>query len=778
MTGRYPWRFGKGVPGGPWGFLGPRFPVGTHNLGTMLGEVGYRTGYIGKWHLGTAMQTTDGKPQGPDNVDYTKPLNIGPAQFGFDESFILPGSLDMYPYVFARNNRWVGNVNAKKGWSAFNRVGPAAEDFEDTKVLSTFTQEAEQFIHGSAPAAKNGKPFFLFLALTAPHTPTSPSGDFEGKSKVGIYGDFVMEADHCVKRVLASLNEHELDENTLVIATSDHGPAPYAGRKRPATYLQLKELEKEGHFSGGPFRGYKFSVYEGGSRIPFVARWPGVIPKKSTCDRLIALQDLMATLADVSQAELSAEQAPDSISLLPLLQDPQTQPTRSSMVLQGTRAMAVRSGEWKLALCPGSGSEGRWGNTPKHQQAWRDAVEAFGRPPKSRDELLDPAFVQLFNLTDDPGETRNLAAERMDKVKELHAILQETITRGRSTPGKRLANDKESIRPFSSVPASVWKSPADDRSVRCNETAEHIEISIGNKRLLRYQKSVRPSPEGIDPLYQRSGYIHSVSTPSGRVVTGDFAPDHPHQHAIFNAWVRSRFEGREVDFWNQRDNLGRVSHEKVVSIEHVGGNARFVVELLHEEIAADGTARPVLRETWTVTAHKPVGGAFVFDLESAQVCASDSPLVVSEYHYGGMALRGSNQWFSDATAKALQVYRAESKKDPDTPLPEIAQVGHRFLTSEGSDRFEGNHTRPAWVSMFGLVDDRLAGITVMGHPENVAHPRPVRLHPTKPYFCFAPMVLGAFTIEPGAVYRSKFRYVVHDGMPDENLVESVGRDFR
>ncbi|MCH7727830.1 MAG: sulfatase-like hydrolase/transferase, partial [Planctomycetes bacterium] len=114
MTGRYPWRFGKSGPGGPWGYLGTRLPVGQHTLGTMMRAAGYRTGYVGKWHLGTLMQTTDGKPQGPTNVDYTKPLKIGPPQFGFDDSFILPGSLDMYPYAFVRNNHWVGKVTAQK----------------------------------------------------------------------------------------------------------------------------------------------------------------------------------------------------------------------------------------------------------------------------------------------------------------------------------------------------------------------------------------------------------------------------------------------------------------------------------------------------------------------------------------------------------------------------------------------------------------------------------------------------------------------------------------
>ncbi|MFP6703206.1 MAG: sulfatase-like hydrolase/transferase, partial [Planctomycetaceae bacterium] len=196
MTGRYAFRFGRPAPGGPWGFLGTRLKTNRFTLAKMFRSRGYRTGYVGKWHLGTLMTTTDGKIQGLKNVDYTRPLKIGAPQFGFHESFILPGSLDMYPYVFARNNRWVGKVTATKGWSAFGRMGPAAEDFEDVKVLATFGDEAERFI-----AASRDRPFFLFVALTAPHTPTSPTKKFEGRSRIGLYGDFVMNTDHTLGRV-------------------------------------------------------------------------------------------------------------------------------------------------------------------------------------------------------------------------------------------------------------------------------------------------------------------------------------------------------------------------------------------------------------------------------------------------------------------------------------------------------------------------------------------------------------------------------------------------
>ena len=456
MTGRYAWRFGRPERGGPWGFLGLRLPVGCFTIAGMMRQAGYRTGYVGKWHLGTQMRTKDGKTQGPDNVDYTKPLKIGPPQYGFDDSFILPGSLDMYPYAFVRNNHWVGRVTARKGWSAFNRVGPAAEDFEDTKVLDTFATESERFIRANAPAAKAGKPFFLYVALTAPHTPLSPSAAFDGKSRIGPYGDFVMETDHCVGRVMAALRAGGVDKNTLVIATSDHGPAPYAGRQRKATFNQLKALEKDGHYSSGIYRGYKFSIYEGAFRVPYVVRWPGVVKPATQCDHLVALQDLMATLAEIVGCELKADQGPDSISLLPLLRDPRAKAPRSSMVLQSTRAMAIQAGGWKLALCPGSGCAGKWGNTPTLQEAWKKAMKVYGRKVRKRDELLQAPFVQLFDLARDPGETTNLAAERPQKVAQLVALLRKRIAAGRSAPGSRLKNDRPNIRLFPAVPPFVW----------------------------------------------------------------------------------------------------------------------------------------------------------------------------------------------------------------------------------------------------------------------------------------------------------------------------------
>jgi arylsulfatase A-like enzyme len=457
MTGRYAFRFGKAERGGPWGFTGLRFPESQHTIGDMFRSGGYATGYVGKWHLGTRMTTRDGNVQGPENTDFTKPIQIGPSDYGFDECFFLPGSLDMFPYAYIRGKQWQGKVTAQKGWSAFNRVGPAAENFVDTEVLSTFCKEAGSFIQGQASIqsqAKQPKPFFLFVALTAPHTPTSPETEFKGKSRIGIYGDFVMNADACIGRVRKQLSDAGVAENTVVMVASDHGPGHYSGRRLQATANQMQEMEKDGHFSAGPWRGYKFSAFEGGLRIPFATVWPGVIKQGGVSNALIGLNDLMATWADIAGIKLSSKQAPDSSSFLSVLKDPE-QSHRSNLVIRGTRSDAFRDGDWKLILGPGSGSSGQFFTEPKSEDAWKEAIDAFGRNPKNHKELEDPTFVQLYNLKNDPAETNDVSAGNRDRMKEMLADYQKLIRDGRSTPGSPLSNDRDvkAFRP----PAFVWQ---------------------------------------------------------------------------------------------------------------------------------------------------------------------------------------------------------------------------------------------------------------------------------------------------------------------------------
>ena len=439
MTGQYRWRTNRYQRGGAWGFTGLHFdPSQTFTLGDLFLQAGYRTSYVGKWHLGTLMETKDGKVQGESNVDYHKPLRVGPPQFGFDYSFILPGSLDMYPYAYVLNNVWQGDITAQKGWSAFNRFGDAEKNFEDHEVLETFYREAESYI--AKQDANN--PFFLYLALTAPHTPTSPGVNWQGKSELGIYGDFVMEVDHAVERVLSALKEQELYEDTLVLFSSDHGPASYAGNILKATPGQIHLMEEAGHYPSGPHRGYKFSAYEGGLRVPLIAHWPAVIEAGTTSGRLVGLNDLMATFADIIGEEVTPEHGPDSISFAPVFRNQYSPTARQNLIMQSAlEVFAFRDGDWKLILGPGGGARGIHGNRPTPEDAWQRALAEFSGQP-TRESFLKPPFVQLYDLQNDPAEANNLASTYPDRVETMVAILETQIEQGRSTPGPSLVNTK------------------------------------------------------------------------------------------------------------------------------------------------------------------------------------------------------------------------------------------------------------------------------------------------------------------------------------------------
>jgi hypothetical protein len=246
-------------------------------------------------------------------------------------------------------------------------------------------------------------------------------------------------------------------------------------------------------------------------------------------------------------------------------------------------------------------------------------------------------------------------------------------------------------------------------------------------------------------------------------VTDDFPPDHAHQHAVFLAWVNATFDGRHLDFWNQKEQTGRIEHIAVLGMTGGPVFGQFQVKLRHDDMTAPGGPRPVIDEIWTVRAYN-VSSAFLVDFESRQSCAGTEPLVINKYHYGGMGLRGHRDWF-DASAKG------NSPPDP------ARSGGSDFLTSEGKNRATGNHTRPRWVDLSGGISGEAAGVALLDHPRNFGFPQPVRLHPNKPYFCFAPMVLGSFDIAPGRPYTSRYRFVVHDGTPDPATLERFWHDY-
>ena len=291
-------------------------------------------------------------------------------------------------------------------------------------------------------------------------------------------------------------------------------------------------------------------------------------------------------------------------------------------------------------------------------------------------------------------------------------------------------------------------------------------LDLDGRQILTYHVAIARPPKGIDPVFARSGFIHPLMTRAGRVVTDDFPPDHAHQHGVFFAWVNTTFRGIPTDFWNQAKRTGNVGHDASRPPPWIFTGpvfAEFSDALRHDALDKSGAATKALDETWTVRAYD-VPGLVVLDLESRQTTAGPDPLTLNKYHYGGMGLRGNRAW-GDPTAKG------ENPPDP-------ARSGHSdFLTSEGKRRADGNHTRPRWVDLSGEVDGRLAGVTILDHPSNFRFPQPVRLHPNMPYFCFAPMVLGEFTIDPGKPYVSRYRIVAHDGPPDPRLLDRLWDDY-
>ena len=292
-----------------------------------------------------------------------------------------------------------------------------------------------------------------------------------------------------------------------------------------------------------------------------------------------------------------------------------------------------------------------------------------------------------------------------------------------------------------------------------------ISVSVGTKEVLRYHMEEVMPPEGNPAYYRKSGFIHPIFSPGGQIITEGFPEGHMHQHGFFFAWVNTVFEGRTPDFWNQHQQSGRVDHESVVDTTSGPVFATFSTTLIHKDISGADGPKNVLNETWTIRVYA-LEELFLFDLESVQSCATDSPLVMPAYRYGGMGIRANSQWFEgEGTFQDQEVPNRQG----------VGQGG--FLTSEGRGRIEGNHTRPYWVQMDGKIDGVPVGMVSMGHPDNFRYPQPVRIHPSMPYFCFAPMVVGDFAIEPGKSYHSQYRFLVFNGNPDQAMIDRLWRSY-
>ncbi len=290
------------------------------------------------------------------------------------------------------------------------------------------------------------------------------------------------------------------------------------------------------------------------------------------------------------------------------------------------------------------------------------------------------------------------------------------------------------------------------------ETNDTIRISQRGKTVLEYVKTAKPVPAGIEKHFSRSGYIHPIYTPNGQELTGDYPEDHAHQHALFFAWTKADYNGQEVDFWNQAKDLGRIEFREVVGLKREEQKVSFSVK--HAFMGkVGGKWVDVLHEIWTVTVHQTPADHFLFDIDSVQRCVTDKPLSLPKYHYGGMSIRGNYQWLKKENDKSI--------KPGDL----------QFLTSDGKDRWEGNHTRPNWVAFSGRIDSQDASAAIFCSPRNFRAPQPVRIHPNKPYFCFSPMVEGPFKIEPKEEYASRYRYLVTSKAADVGMIRKYWDEY-
>ncbi len=422
LTGEYPWRKpGTGVLPGDAALI---IESGRTTLASILKRAGYATGVVGKWHLGL------GPAGGPD---WNGAITPGPLQIGFDYAFLMPATGDRVPTVYVRNDRVVGldpkdpitvsfkepiageptgsarpdllRVHPSHGHDqtivngvsriGFMRGGHAAR-WKDEDMADVFAADAVKFIE-----AHRDRPFFLFFSTHDIHVPRVPHPRFAGKSGMGPRGDAILEFDWAVGEIARTLQRLGLDDNTLLIVSSDNGPVVDDGYRDEA-------VEKlQGHRPAGPLRGGKYSAFEGGTRVPFIVRWPGRV-KPGTSDALVSQVDFPATLAALAGVELAPPDAPDSHNVLQALLG--KSPTGRDHVVEHAGTLALVRGGWKY-IQPSMG-----------QKVSKNTNTELGN---------DPA-PQLYNLRVDPGEQRNVAAGHAEVVKEMSALLQKIRQEGRS----------------------------------------------------------------------------------------------------------------------------------------------------------------------------------------------------------------------------------------------------------------------------------------------------------------------------------------------------------
>ena len=397
LTGRYCWRtrLKKWVLAGFYGDT-PLIEEERMTLASLLRDEGYETACIGKWHVGISWNTKDGRPasyEEEENVDFTKPVIGGPLECGFDYFFGTAGcSTSDPPYCFIENTKTI-TIPEEMIPEEIDRMpgvvtGLMASDWSQEDVDVRLTGKAVKFIERHQ-ANMPDDPFFLYFVPSSPHIPWLVPDFMKGKTEEGTRGDLVALVDWCVGQLTETLEKYGLEDNTLLIITSDNGP------RRGAN----------GHKSAGHFRGYKAQIWEGGHRIPFIAKWPGRIKPGTISDEIISLTDMMATIAALNGVKLPDNAAEDSYNVLPALLGGEMSENklRPRVFHSANGVFAIQQGDWKLIQgTKGSGSGS-------------DFVKA--------DSLL--LTGQLYNISRDPGEQYDLWNDYPEKVKELNKILEE-----------------------------------------------------------------------------------------------------------------------------------------------------------------------------------------------------------------------------------------------------------------------------------------------------------------------------------------------------------------
>lgn len=395
LTGRYCWRsrLKKGVLDGTGTNL---IEPGRLTLPGLLRKAGYYTAGVGKWHLGLG----DGAA-----TDYTRPLRPGPNDHGFDYYFGIPSSLDYPPYLYFENDHVVEaptghTAGSKQPSGVFWREGAIAPGFRMEQVVPTLTDKAVDVLRTRAATKQ---PFFLYVPLPSPHTPWVPLPEYQDKTGAGTYGDYAMETDAMVGRILSAIDRLGLADDTVVLFASDNGAD-----------WKIDDAARFAHRANGPWRGEKADAWEAGHRIPFIVRWPGKVKPGSVSDETGSLTDIMATLAAGLGLALPDDAAEDSFDLMPALEATNRTPIRPNIVDHSHEGVfTIREGNWQLILGLGSG-----GFTKP------DIVEPAPGGPKG----------QLYDLASDPREENNLYLQHPDLVARLSATLEKLQREGRSRP--------------------------------------------------------------------------------------------------------------------------------------------------------------------------------------------------------------------------------------------------------------------------------------------------------------------------------------------------------